>query len=57
MSLDVEKMINRIVLNYFGFDTSNESVENYRTIFRTYFKSPNDYDVEVINSVHYMREN
>lgn len=57
VSLDIEHSINRIVLDHFDFDTSDKSVENYRTIFKTYFKSPDDYDKEVINSVHYMREN
>ncbi len=57
VSLTVEKTINRIVLQKFGFDTSDNSVSNYRTIFKTYFKSPNNYDKDVIESVHYMREN
>jgi hypothetical protein len=48
---------NRLTLSQFDFDTSDENVEMYRTIFRTYFKSPTDYDKDVINSVHYMREN
>lgn len=56
-SLVVEKAINRITLDKFKFDTSDESVENYRKIFRTYYRSPDDYDKDVINSVHYMREN
>ena len=57
VSLHIEKTINRIVLNNFGFNTLDESVEMYRTIFKTYFNSPDDYDEDVINSVHYMREN
>jgi hypothetical protein len=57
ISLSVEKALNRQTLSDFGFDTSDESVQMYRTIFKTYFKSPDDYDREVINSVHYMREN
>lgn len=57
ISLEVEKALNRLVLSEFGFDTSDESVEMYRTIFKTYFRSPKDYDREVIESVHYMREN
>lgn len=57
VSLTVEKAINRLTLSYFGFDTSDQSVEMYRTIFKTYFKSPDNYDKDVINAVHYMREN
>jgi len=57
VSLNVEKAINRIVLSKFGYDTSDTSVENYRTIFRTYYNSPTNYDADVLNSVHYMREN
>jgi len=57
VSLTIEKTIHRIVLTKFGFDTSDESVNNYRLIFKTYYKSPDDYDKDVINAVHYMREN
>jgi hypothetical protein len=56
-SLTNEYAFNRMVLNEFGYDTSDESVEMYRTIFRTYFNSPDDYDKDVINAVHYMRNN
>ena len=56
-TLNVEKTLNRITLNQFGFDTSDESVETYRTIFGTYYRSPTDYDKEVLDSSHYMREN
>lgn len=41
----------------FGFDTSDESVASYRSIFRNYFRSPDDYDAEVIDAVHYFRAN
>lgn len=57
VSLDILYTINRIVLDKFDFDTSDKSVENYRTIFKTYFISPDNYDKDVIQSVHYMREN
>lgn len=57
VSLTVEKALNRQTLSDFGFDTSDESVEMYRTIFKQYFKTPHEYDKEVIGSVHYMREN
>lgn len=56
-TLTVEKILNRLTLIHFGFDSSDESVANYRTIFRTYYKSPTDYDKEVLDSVHYMRNN
>lgn len=49
--------IHRKVLSEFDFNTSPESVENYRKIFDHYYKSPTDYDQEVLNSVTYMREN
>lgn len=49
--------ISRKVLSHFGFNTSNESLEAYYNIFRTYFKSPFDYDKDVINSSFYMRNN
>lgn len=49
--------VHKCVLSHFGFDTSNESVTNYREIFRNYYKSPTDYDNDVISSVYYMRGN
>ncbi len=57
ISLTIEKALNRMTLAKFGFDTSDDSVENYRTTFRTYYRSVDDYDPEVMNAVHYMREN
>lgn len=57
VTLTVEHILNRLSLAHFGFDTSDDDVEMYRTIFRTYFKSPTDYDADVINAVHYMRNN
>ena len=56
-SLKVDKTINRIVLTHFGFSNKDSDVENYRKIFRTYYRSPTDYDAEVLKSVAYMREN
>lgn len=56
-SLNVEKTLNRLTLSYFGFNTSDENVEMYRTIFKTYYKSAEDYDADVLNASHYMREN
>jgi hypothetical protein len=57
ISLTPEFTIHRIVLDKFGFDTSDESVQNYRKIFGHYYKSGTDYDNEVLSSVAYMREN
>jgi len=57
ISLTIEKAINRLVLDHFNFETDDTSVENYRTIFKTYYRSALDYDKEVLDSVHYMREN
>lgn len=56
-SLVPEYAIHRKVLSDFGFDTSDDSVENYRRIFSHYYNSANDYDAEVLSSVVYMREN
>ncbi|VBB17925.1 hypothetical protein YASMINEVIRUS_388 [Yasminevirus sp. GU-2018] len=56
-SLFSEFVIHRMVLSHFGFDTSDESVLNYRKIFKTYYKSPTDFDKEVMQSVAYMRNN
>lgn len=57
ISLTIEHAINRLVLTHFGFDTTDSNVDMYRTIFKTYYNSPDDYDKDVLNSVHYMREN
>jgi hypothetical protein len=57
ISLTIEHAINRLVLAKFGFDTSDLSVSTYRTIFQTYYNSSSDYDPDVLNAVHYMREN
>jgi len=56
-SLFVEKTLNRVTLSAFGYSTSEESVNTFRSVFRTYFKSPTDYDADVINSIHYFRGN
>jgi len=47
----------RMTLHNFGFTTEDDDVRNYRSIFKHYFKSPDVYDKEVVDSVHYMREN
>ena len=56
-SLQVTKILHRLTLNHFGFTATDRSVENYRTIFAHYFKSPSDYDAEVAQSVAYFRNN
>lgn len=56
-SLTVVYKGHRKTLDEFGFDTSDESVTNYRTIFKNYYKSPSNYDEEVISSVFYMKNN
>lgn len=56
-SLTPEKTLNRLVLDHFGFSSDDSSVENYRTIFSYYYRSPTDYDEEVLSSVYYMRHN
>lgn len=55
--LTVTYAVHRYVLNKFGFDTSDESVKNYRSIFMNYYKSPSDYDKDIISSVYYMKNN
>lgn len=57
VTLTVEHTLNRLTLAHFNFDTSDESVEMYRTIFLNYYTSPTEYDAEVLNAVHYMRAN
>jgi hypothetical protein len=49
--------IHKHVLNHFGFDTSDLSVKNYRKIFSYYYKSPTEYDKDVLDSVYYMKNN
>jgi hypothetical protein len=56
-SLEPQFVINRLTLSHFGFDTSKESVETYRSIFRNYYIDPTHYDQEVLSCSTYMREN
>jgi len=56
-TLRAEKTIHRIVLEQFGFDTSDSSVKAYRTIFAHYYKSPMEFDEEVMDAVTYFRSN
>jgi hypothetical protein len=56
-TLEAMYTIHRIVLNFFNFKNTDDDILNYRKIFSRYYKSPNDYDEDVINCVTYMREN
>jgi hypothetical protein len=51
------KTIQRMTLNYFGFNSMDSDLDNYRTIFHNYYISPIEYDKDVLSSVYYMREN
>jgi len=56
-SLDGCKTIQRIVLNNFGFTSTDNDITLYRTIFHNYYKSPTNFDKDILYSVYYMREN
>lgn len=56
-NLETVYIFHRLTLNYFNFESDDDSVENYRKIFSYYYKNPKEYDKDVINSVAYMREN
>ncbi len=56
-SIDGSKIIQRMTLKNFGFSPTDESLRIYRTIFQHYYNSSTDYDIDVLNSVFYMREN
>lgn len=56
-SLNAMYAIHRIVLNEFNFSNTELDVTNYRKIFSHYYRSPEDFDKEIIDSVTYMREN
>ena len=45
------------VLANFGFNINNYCIQNYRKIFSNYYRSPTNYDREVLDSVVYTREN
>jgi len=57
VSLEGSKIIQRITLNNFGFESKDYDLDIYRKIFSYYYKSSIDYDKEILNSVYYMREN
>lgn len=56
-SLEGSKSIQRKTLNNFGFGSTDTDLANYRKIFHYYYKSSDDYDQQILNSVYYMREN
>lgn len=56
-SLDGPKTIQRMVLNKFGYYSTENDLINYRKIFSYYYIDPTNYDHEVLNSVFYFREN
>lgn len=56
-SLEGSKSIQRRTLKNFGFKSTDDDLKKYRTIFHHYYKSPYDYDTQILNSVYYMREN
>jgi hypothetical protein len=56
-SLSAMYAIHRIVLNEFNFSNTELDVTNYRKIFSHYYRSPDDFDKEIIDAVTYMREN
>ncbi|AYV86736.1 MAG: hypothetical protein Sylvanvirus7_34 [Sylvanvirus sp.] len=51
-------IIQRMVLNEFGFTTSNDqSLNMYHQIMKEYYQSPTEYDEDVMQAVTYFREN
>ena len=52
-TLEAMYTIHRIVLNSFNFKNTDDDIINYRKIFSRYYKSPFDYDEDVINCTHY----
>lgn len=56
-SLESGKIIQRAILKRFGYQYDDESLKNYRSVIHHYYKSPHDYDKEVMSSVVYLREN
>lgn len=55
--LEDQKSIQRENLFNHGFTNDDESLAVYRRIIDTYYNSPWDYDKDIMNSVHYFREN
>ncbi len=57
MTLESSKVFQRETLIKFGFSSTDDDLKLYRRIFHNYYKSPIDYDKDVLSSVYYMREN
>lgn len=56
-SLEGSKTVQRLTLNHFGFNSAEQDLSHYRTIFHHYYHSAFDYDEEILSSVFYMRAN
>ncbi len=56
-TLEPAFIIQRMILTKYNFTTDQESLNNYREIFRTYYHGPTNYDWSVLKCVTYMREN
>ena len=56
-SIDPLLAIQRRTLHDFGFKNDDDSLGNYRKIVQVYWRGPDDYDAEVLNSVVYLRAN
>ena len=56
-SLTPQRIIQRIVLKHFGFTNTEVDIELYRQVFKTYYKSPTNYDADIMSAVTYLREN
>jgi len=56
-SIDPLLAIQRKVLNDFGFKNDTVSLGNFRKIVQIYWRGPDDYDAEVLQSVVYLRAN
>lgn len=56
-TLETVYITHRMTLTAFNFCNTDEDVKMYRTIFRNYYRSPTEYDKEVLDKVTYMREN
>lgn len=56
-TIESNKVMQREILKQHGFLTDDDSLSNYRSVIHVYYRSPTDYDKEVMNSVVYLREN
>lgn len=54
--IEFQMAIHKIVLKDFNFSNKESDIQNYRMIFSYYYKSPNNYDKDIINAVSYLRE-